>query len=300
MQLACPQQHHFMIREGVFDLLPAYMPAVTKADAVYHDNIKETWVDLNQIDAHRTLFFHRQVIDFLVEQTTPRTTILELGGGVGFDLDLFLERRAPFAAYVFSEISQGMSEAVRRRVSDERITYCNIDAQCIPFAAETFDIIYMIATLHHMHDIDTAFAEMVRVLRPGGHIICGIEPSQFFFQILNAGKAIARRLMPQKTHSAADEEAEGFTPDSLAALATRHGVEMTFLQPVKLLNGAFGYGLEFIYRVLRLRHRIRVPRWVDHMLITVDRGLLSLPLVKHLSWDYTVMYHKPDLGSNPV
>lgn len=291
--LLCAQGHHFAIRAGVYDLLPAHMHATTEADAIYHEQVKEEWVALNQIDAHRTRYFHQQVIDFLAERATPETAILELGGGVGFDLELFLKTGAPFGAYVFSEISLGMSQAVKAHVADARITYSTIDAHRIPFAAATFDVVYMIATLHHLPDLDAAFAEMARVLKPGGHIVCGGEPSKHFFQIFNASKGVAHRLMPQKEHSAADEEAEGFTPAGLEALAGWHGMRVARCQPIKLVNGMASYGLEFAYRALRLRRRIRPPRWMDQALITLDRGLLALPLVKRLSWDYTVIFHKP-------
>jgi SAM-dependent methyltransferase len=61
------------------------------------------------------------------------------------------------------------------------------DAEALPFADGEFDLVIGHAVLHHIPDLDLAFREILRVLRPGGRFVfCG-EPTQ-------RGDLIARRL----------------------------------------------------------------------------------------------------------
>lgn len=45
----------------------------------------------------------------------------------------------------------------------------------LPFADETFDLVFARAVLHHTRDLDVACSEMFRVLRPGGMLIAARE-----------------------------------------------------------------------------------------------------------------------------
>ncbi|MBW5435855.1 methyltransferase domain-containing protein [Bradyrhizobium canariense] len=45
----------------------------------------------------------------------------------------------------------------------------------LPFADESFDVVFARAVLHHMRDLDDACREMFRVLRPGGALIAARE-----------------------------------------------------------------------------------------------------------------------------
>jgi SAM-dependent methyltransferase len=45
----------------------------------------------------------------------------------------------------------------------------------LPFAGETFDVVFARAVLHHTRDLDVACREMFRVLRPGGVLIAARE-----------------------------------------------------------------------------------------------------------------------------
>ena len=53
------------------------------------------------------------------------------------------------------------------------------EAEELPFEDESFDLVFGHAVLHHIPDLDRAFAEFRRVLRPGGMIAFAGEPSRY-------------------------------------------------------------------------------------------------------------------------
>ena len=53
------------------------------------------------------------------------------------------------------------------------------EAERLPFADESFDLVFGHAILHHIPDLERAFSRVHRVLRPGGTVaFCG-EPSRY-------------------------------------------------------------------------------------------------------------------------
>jgi SAM-dependent methyltransferase len=291
--LVCSGGHGFPIRGRVHCVLPRVLSETLVGDAVYHASLKEQWIELAQMNTRRNLVYHRQVAEFIARLATAESNILELGGGAGFDLELFLNTGPTFGRYIFSEISEEQVAYVSTRVSDPRVRFFTIDASRLPFADGQFDFIYMVGALHHLPDPEAAVAEMARAARPGAFLIYAIEPNRRLFVLLKQVVARARRLMPRKAHSPADEEAEGFLIGDLEGIAARQRLTLVRLEPVWLFSGVAHYGLEFIFRALRLQKRIRLPGRLESLIIALDRLLLSLPGMRHLSWHYTVIYRKP-------
>jgi SAM-dependent methyltransferase len=91
--------------------------------------------------------------------------ILEVGCGQG-------ELAARFAcklraAIIAVDLSERMVELARGRGVDARIA----DVQQLPFADDAFDCVIAAWMLYHVPDLDRAFGEIARVLRPGGHLV---------------------------------------------------------------------------------------------------------------------------------
>jgi ubiquinone/menaquinone biosynthesis C-methylase UbiE len=96
--------------------------------------------------------------------------VLEIGVGSGGDF-LNWSRHARHATGV--DLTERGIELTRERltlsgVPEERYTLRRADAEKLPFADASFDIVYSWGVLHHTPDTPSAFAEAFRVLRPGG------------------------------------------------------------------------------------------------------------------------------------
>jgi hypothetical protein len=117
-ELRCHNGHCFAVRHRVFNLLPANPAPSVIHDAAYHAAVKDQWLDLNQLDAERTRFYHQQIADYITERCGSHSRILEIGGEVGFDLQLLMRRGLVCGQYVFSEISEDLCRFAANRVDD--------------------------------------------------------------------------------------------------------------------------------------------------------------------------------------
>jgi SAM-dependent methyltransferase len=105
---------------------------------------------------------------------------LEIGAGTGY-FSLNLLQAGVIERATATDISPGMLATLERNASelglDVRTAAC--EAETLPFADESFDLVFGHAVLHHIPDLRQAFSEFARVLRPGGTVaFCG-EPSRY-------------------------------------------------------------------------------------------------------------------------
>jgi ubiquinone/menaquinone biosynthesis C-methylase UbiE len=128
-------------------------------------------------------------------ETFPDT--LEIGAGTGyFTLNLLqvgLIRNA-----TATDISPGMLRQLRRTARRLRLPVQTrkAEAEELPFANGSFDLVFGHAVLHHVPDLRRAFAEFHRVLRPGGVVaFCG-EPSRYGDLLAALPKLGARAAAP--------------------------------------------------------------------------------------------------------
>lgn len=133
----------------------------------------------------------------LGSQPGPYERSLEIGAGTGY-FTLNLLRAGVIANAVATDISPGMLEALTESADrlglDVRTIRCEADK--LPFPDESFDLVFGHAVLHHLPDLEAAFAEFRRVLRPGGTLIfCG-EPSRYGDLISQVPKRTAVTIAP--------------------------------------------------------------------------------------------------------
>lgn len=119
----------------------------------------------------------------------PYGETLEIGAGTGFfTLNLALAGVLSGPLHV-TDLSPGMVEAAERNAVEAGLHVHGkvADAEALPYDDDSFDLVIGHAVIHHIPDVEQAFREMLRVLRPGGRVvICG-EPTK-------VGDRIARRL----------------------------------------------------------------------------------------------------------
>ena len=195
---------------------------------------------------------------------------LEIGAGTGY-FSLNLMAAGLIDELTCTDISSGMLDALQgnaRRLGLGNVNTVQADAESLPFRDESFDLLIGHAVLHHLPDLDRAFAEFRRVLRPGGRIVFAGEPSLLGDRIARVPKRAALLAAPlwrralhaaaaadpaQQLDEADDHELEGevdihaFSPTDLERLAGAAGFSDVRVSGEELVANWFGWfnrGLE--------------------------------------------------------
>lgn len=120
---------------------------------------------------------HRLWKRYTIEMSGVRAgqRVLDLAGGTG-DLTMKFSRIVgPTGQVVLADINASMLEVGRKRLVDEGIVgnveYAQVNAECLPFPDNHFDLITIAFGLRNVTDKDQALASMQRVLKPGGRLL---------------------------------------------------------------------------------------------------------------------------------
>jgi SAM-dependent methyltransferase len=99
--------------------------------------------------------------------------VLEIGPGLGTDHAQFARAGARMFAL---DLTNSHLQLTRQRFRNEALSTRPVrgDAERLPFADASFDLVYSYGVLHHTPDTAGAVLEIHRVLRPGGLAIVGL------------------------------------------------------------------------------------------------------------------------------
>ncbi|HLO16607.1 MAG TPA: class I SAM-dependent methyltransferase [Anaerolineales bacterium] len=108
----------------------------------------------------------------VLEKLPERANILELGCGPAYLWRNCIERIPAGWRITLSDLSPGMVDAAWRNlvVTGRNFKFEQIDAQSVPYPAESFDAVIANHMLYHVPDRHQAIGEIARVLKPGGHL----------------------------------------------------------------------------------------------------------------------------------
>jgi SAM-dependent methyltransferase len=189
---------------------------------------------------------------------------LEIGAGTGY-FSLNLLQAGVVKEATCTDISPGMIHTLSGNAQRLGLSVrtARADAESLPFPDGSFDLVLGHAVLHHLPDLERAFAEFHRVLRPGGRIAFAGEPSRVGDRIAaipkrgaNAVAPVWRALLrarpplPGPPGDRAEEEDHGlerlvdihaFDPGDLSRLAQRGGFDEVSVRGEELVANWFGW-----------------------------------------------------------
>jgi len=129
----------------------------------------------------------RKTWDYLASFLPKHTSgirILDIGSGTGFVLEVLAGHFGAHDTFILSDISPGMLERARTKFATytvPRIEFVLTDAEHLPFAEKSFDVVTMNSVLHHIPNTKGFLREVKRVLKPNGLCIIAHEPNRRFF-----------------------------------------------------------------------------------------------------------------------
>ncbi len=160
------------------------------------DQIPEKWGTI--ASAYESAFetLTSQFADEVISQLSPKTgeTVLDVAAGTG----VFSLAAARLGADVLAtDFAEGMVEHIQNRIDKELIHNIKVkvmDGQALDVADGNFDISVSIVGFGFYPDMDNGFAELKRVLKPGGRcaVVCWDHPENFdMMKLLKQSIAIA-------------------------------------------------------------------------------------------------------------
>jgi len=192
---------------------------------------------------------------------------LEIGSGTGY-FSLNLVQLGVIERLTATDISPGMLKRLATTATDlglDDVSTVVTEAEELPFEDESFDLVFGHAVLHHIPDLDRAFAAFRRVLRPGGVVAFAGEPSRYGDRLAavpkRTGTVLApawrrltgsrRRLVAEADqshgHSLESEvDVHAFAPADLRRLLREGGFERRRVGGEELLSNAWGWGLRTV------------------------------------------------------
>ena len=105
----------------------------------------------------------------------PGNQVLDLAGGTGDLTRKFSKIVGSTGKVVLADINSSMLNVGRDRLTDQgyvnNIEYVQANAECLPFADNSFDVITIAFGLRNVTDKDAALRSMTRCLKPGGRLL---------------------------------------------------------------------------------------------------------------------------------
>ncbi len=126
--------------------------------------------DLMSLGIHR--IWKRFVID--LAGLRPGERVLDVAGGTGDLTRAFARQVGRDGLAVLTDINAAMLGEGRSRLLDDglvQVPVAQANAECLPFADDSFDCITIGFGLRNVTDKDLALQSMLRVLKPGGRLL---------------------------------------------------------------------------------------------------------------------------------
>jgi ubiquinone/menaquinone biosynthesis C-methylase UbiE len=209
--------------------------------------------------------------------------VLDVGIGSGIATQMFAEAGANVTGV---DLTEWAVETTRRRLAAFGLDgdVQQADAEQLPFADASFDLVFSWGVIHHSSDMDRALRELVRVTRPGGGVVLMVYHRRSLFFVVYRGfqrfLPVARRLGLHFEGARAGETqgliARHFTVDELRRKLEGAGLTNVWIQP-------YGQDAE----LLPLPRRIRLP-----ITERIPRRLKD-PILRRLGHQLGVLATKP-------
>ncbi len=101
--------------------------------------------------------------------------VLDLAGGTGDLAEAFATKVGRNGHVVLADINQAMLIEGRDRLLNkglnENLSIVQVDAETLPFANDSFDVVTMAFGLRNVTDKDAALSSILRTLKPGGKLL---------------------------------------------------------------------------------------------------------------------------------
>jgi ubiquinone/menaquinone biosynthesis C-methylase UbiE len=141
-----------------------------------------------------TNYLDAALLDHIKDATLD--TIAEICCGKGEAFQLLGSR---IGRGIGVDVSVSMLEVARKELPQKNFFFLQGDATLLPLKENQFDSVFMLGGIHHVLDRERLFAEIFRILKPGGRLYWREPVSDFF--LWRWLRAIIYRVSPMLDHN---------------------------------------------------------------------------------------------------
>jgi demethylmenaquinone methyltransferase/2-methoxy-6-polyprenyl-1,4-benzoquinol methylase len=173
----------------------------------------------------------------------PGMAAIDVATGTGRLAGSIADRVGPFGRVVGVDVSTGMIERAREAGADVPwLEFVVGDAMALPAEEATFDAATIAFGMRNLPDYELGFAEMARVVRPGGRVVC-LEIARPRSLAGRLGRAWFERVVPLLGRAAGQADAYRYLvasvrayppPDEVATIMRRAGLVNVSWTPLTL------------------------------------------------------------------
>jgi 2-polyprenyl-3-methyl-5-hydroxy-6-metoxy-1,4-benzoquinol methylase len=123
--------------------------------------------------------------------------VLDVGCGMG----RFAEVATRWGARVVGVDLSAAAEVAAKNLADRQFTAFQADVFALPFAPESFDVIYSIGVLHHTPDCEAAVKALDKYLKPGGLLVVWLYSGyNKWYRFSDFWRRYTHKMKPERLH----------------------------------------------------------------------------------------------------
>ena len=224
------------------------------------------------------LFFEPYAIEVAKRiDPTSVSIVLEIAAGTGRVTRHIRERIPTGAKLIASDISEDMLAEAKKQLSHLNIDWQNIDAQQLPFSENSIDLVVCCFGYMFVPNKQKAFAEVYRVLRPGGMFLFTTWDKLENNAASYTSRIIAKEYLEEPLPESYDLATSMSDEAALRLLLRDAGFTKISIEKVQQFSVSptakeATYGLVeggLIYKEIKKLN----PAWIDEIKIRIEREL---------------------------
>ncbi|MGB6383717.1 MAG: class I SAM-dependent methyltransferase [Terriglobales bacterium] len=123
--------------------------------------------------------------------------VLDVGCGMG----RFAEVATRWGARVIGVDLSAAAEVAAKNLADRDFVAFQADVFALPFALESFDVIYSIGVLHHTPDCEAAVKTLAKYLKPGGLLVVWLYSGyNKWYRFSDFWRGYTHKMKPENLH----------------------------------------------------------------------------------------------------